>query len=132
MNIQDKTFSHLLDTSAIVAYLAEEKGADIVARFKSKSAIPFIAMSELYYIIAGRLGKAEADRMYGMVKSWGLPILLPNERVILNAGRIKALYKLGIADSYISAFARDEQLILVTKDRDYELMKGEIQLHFLP
>ena len=83
----------ILDTSALIAYLADEKEAAEVLRVIPSSRIPFICLSELYYLVWNRKDRAEADRIYGMVKSWGLSVLYPNERVILNAGRIKAVYK---------------------------------------
>lgn len=121
-------FSCVLDTSAILAYLAKEPGANRVESLKSDAAIPFMALSELYYILWQRRGKAEADTIYGLVKSWGLPVLYPDEQVILTAGRLKATCKLGIADSYIAAFALLNQTPLVSKDPDYEALLPELDL----
>lgn len=121
----------ILDTSALITYLADEKGADEVLKFLPESKIPFICLSELYYLIWNKKGKAEADKIYGIVKSWKLPILYPNERVILNAGRLKAVYKLGISDSYIAAFVLEESSQLITKDTDYKILQEEIKIFML-
>jgi predicted nucleic acid-binding protein len=118
----------VLDTSALIAFLADEKEAAEVLKVIPLARIPFICLSELYYVIWNRKDRAEADRIYGMVKSWGLAVLYPNERVILNAGRIKAFYKLGISDSYIAALTLDEGLVLVTKDKDYKILEKEIKI----
>ena len=129
MNTGKKSkFNHILDTSAIIAYLSGEKGAKKTADLKDKSAIPFMALSELYYLIWNKRGKAEADNIYGLVKSWHLSCLMPDERTIITAGRLKAVYKLGIADSYIAAFAVDTDSILITKDPDYNILKEEIKI----
>jgi predicted nucleic acid-binding protein len=122
---------YILDTSAVIAQLAKEPGANKIAHIKPLSYLPFMALSELYYVIWNKHNKAEADRFYGIVKSWGIPILQPNERVILNAGRLKAVYKLGIADSYIAAFALDNNACLVTKDTDYRRLEVEIPIYWL-
>lgn len=118
----------VLDTSALIAFLADEKEASEVLKVLPSSRIPFICLSELYYIVWNKKDRAEADRIYGIVKSWNLPVLYPNERVILNAGRIKAVYKLGIADSYIAALSMDEGFALVTKDKDYKIIAKEIKI----
>ena len=118
----------ILDTSALMAYLNDEKGASAVEKCITTCKIPFICLSELYYLIYKRRGKAEADKIYGVVKSWDLPVLYPDEIVILNAGRIKAAYRLGIADSYVAAFALEDDSQLVTKDQDYEILKEEINI----
>lgn len=122
---------YILDTSVILAHLAAEPGAERLASFRESGAIPFMALSELYYIVWQRKGKAEADTVFGLVKGWKLPILLPEERIILLAGRLKATYKLGIADSYIASFALDRSGTLVTKDPDYNVLKDELNVHIL-
>ena len=122
---------YLLDTSALIAYLGNESGGSVVDRYRFQAAIPFIVLSELYYVIWHKKGRAEADFIYGIVKSWKLPTLLPDERVILTAGRFKGAHRMGIADSYIGSFASTEQLILVTKDRDFKVVEKEIQIQWI-
>lgn len=121
----------ILDTSALITYLADERGALDVLKLLPESKLPFICLSELYYLVWNKKGKAEADKIYGTVKSWNLPILYPNERVILNAGRLKAIYKLGISDSYIASFALEEDSLLITKDKDYKALEEEIKISYL-
>lgn len=123
--------SFILDTSALIAYLSNEKGSGEVLKILPASKIPFICLSELYYLVWRKRGRAEADTIYGTVKSWNLPVLYPHERMILNAGRIKAIYKLGISDSYIAACVLEEDSELVTKDKDYEVLEEEIRVLFI-
>ena len=122
---------YIIDTSALIAYLSDERESGEVIKFLPACQIPFICLSELYYLIWNKKDRAEADKIYAVVKSWKLPVLYPNEEVILNAGRIKAIYKLGIADSYIASFTLSQGLALMTKDRDYELLKDEIKIFML-
>ncbi|MBI2095939.1 MAG: PIN domain-containing protein [Candidatus Omnitrophica bacterium] len=122
---------YLLDTSALICYLAEEKEAGEVAKVKTASSIPFIALTELYYLLWEKRGKAEADNIYGLVRSWRLPTVFPNERILLTAGRIKAQHGLGIADSYIAACAHETGETLLTKDNDYRSLQKEIAIQFL-
>ena len=122
---------YLLDTSGLIAYLSNEKEADEVSKVIKKSALPFVALSEIYYIVWNKKGEAEADKIYGLIKSWGLPILFPDERLILLAGRFKAIFKLGMADSYIAALSLDKNLTLVTKDKDYEILQNQIKILYL-
>ena len=119
---------YILDTSAILAYLAGESGSERLATHHRNSAIPFMALSELYYVIWQKKGKAAADGAVALVKAWKLPLLLPDERVILMAGRLKAMYRLGIADSYMAAFALDRAGTLVTKDPDFQALRTEIKI----
>lgn len=122
---------YLLDASGLIAYLSDEKEADEVSKILKKSALPFVALSETYYIVWKKKGESEADKIYGLIKSWDLPILLPDERIILTAGRLKAVFKLSMADSFIAALSLDKNLTLVTKDRDYEVLQNEIKILWL-
>ena len=124
----EKGTRFILDTSAILAYLHGEEGGKLLDLVWETSAIPFMAMSELYYVTWQRGGKAEADRAYGLVKGWDVPFHLPDERIILSAARFKVLYRLGIADSYIAAFALINQAVLLTKDPDFEAAVEEIRI----
>lgn len=78
---------YLLDTSSLIAHFGDEKEADKLALFIKMSAIPFVAISEVYYIAWNKKGKPEADKSFAIIKRWNLPILLPDERTILMAGR---------------------------------------------
>jgi predicted nucleic acid-binding protein len=122
---------YLLDTSVLIAHLCNEKEADKIARFIKDSALPFVALSEIYYITWNKKGEQEADKIYGIIKSWNLPILLPDEKIILMAGRLKAMFKLCLADSYIASFCLDKDLTLLTKDKDCDILKKEIKILYL-
>lgn len=126
-----QNFDYVLDTSAVVAFLADEPGAQDVGKYRLVSGIPFIALTELYYLVSSRKGKEEADHIYGLVKSWALPILMPDEKIILAAGRLKFQYRLGIADSYIAAFAWASKKHLLSKDKDFSVLQDEIKIHWV-
>ncbi len=120
--------SFALDTSAILAYLHGERGGKLVALVAGSCSIPFMALTELYYITWQKTGKATADAMYGLVKSWGMPVLMPEERIILTAGRFKVLHGLGIADSYIAAAAFVTGSILLARDPDYDILEDDVRV----
>lgn len=118
----------ILDTSALVAFFANEPAARLVATHRSRLAIPFISLTELLYLLWKRQGEEEALAHYTLVTEWGRPILWPDEPVLLTAARFKVQYGLGLADSYIAAFAKIHSSPLLTQDRDYQRLKDEIRL----
>lgn len=126
-----KGLQFVLDTSAIVGYLADEPQAALVAEHWRNAVIPFIVLTELYYLEWQKRGKAEADRVVAFVKSWGRPILYPNETVVLVAGRFKALYRLGVTDSFIAAFAQVLPATLVSLDPDFLPLQTQGELRLL-
>jgi len=82
----------------------------------------------LYYVTYRKLGSAFADKSIEHVVSWKLPFLTADQRLSLLAGTIKSHYALGIADSYIAAFALDSQTTLVTRDSDFRALQPELKL----
>ena len=121
----------ILDTSALAAYLAYEGGARTVITYRHRLAIPFITLTELTYLVWQRRGEEEAVAQYTLVTKWNRPILWPDEMILMTAARFKAQYALGLADSYIAAFAKIYNAPLLTKDRDYQHLRGEISLILL-
>src|SRR3989338_3766481 len=69
----------IADTSAVLAYVADEPEAKTVAGYRSRLAIPFIALTELTYLAWQRQGEEEAVGHYTLVTKWGRPILWPDE-----------------------------------------------------
>lgn len=122
---------YLLDTSAVLAYLLNEPQAKRIADLHRESAIPFIALSELYAAIWLRFDQAKADEVIATVQAWSLPWVWPTKDVVFLAGRWRAIYRLGLADSYITALAFSNQMTLVTKDSDFRTLQSELRLIYL-
>ncbi|MGL4609431.1 MAG: hypothetical protein ACRCYY_07065 [Trueperaceae bacterium] len=55
-----------------------------------------------------------------------------DERSLKTAATFKALFRLSLADTIITSYARIHNAILVHKDPEYEVLKQEIQLESLP
>jgi predicted nucleic acid-binding protein len=112
----------VLDTSALVAYLTEEPEASAVAKIRKHALLPFMVVSELYYLTYRKHDQMLADEVIQQVLSWKLPLLTVDERICISAGYLKARYSLGIADSFIAALTLAQQATLVTKDPDYNVI----------
>lgn len=123
-----KPAAYVLDTSALIAYLAAESGAERVQTLRTASALPFIALTELYYTTWRRQDRELAEEIIQHVLTWKLPILFPDTRLSLTAGLLKARFGLGIADSFVAAFALDRQATLVTKDPDFNPLRPQLKL----
>lgn len=120
--------SHVLDTSAVIAYLAAEAGADQVQTVHKHCALPFVVLTELYYLTWQRQGPLVARQTYSHVKSWQMPIVFPDEQVIMKAGELKATYHFSIADSYVAAIALIHKATLVAKDPDFDALTPDLKL----
>ena len=123
--------SYVLDSSAILAYLLNEPKASRVAALHSHASIPFIVPAELYAALWLKFGQAKADEAIAAIRQWQLPWLWPTEASVLLAGRWRAVYRLGLADSFIASLAFIHQATLVTKNSDFQHLKQEVKLLFL-
>ena len=126
---------YLLDTSAILALLEDEPGADRVEQILRNEPVmlPFVVFLEVYYLSFQERGEEVAYRRYMMLQ--GLKADRVNEvteTVLLTAGRLKARYQLSFADAIIAAFARVRSAVLVHKDPEYAALAGDVQLEALP
>jgi uncharacterized protein len=129
----------LLDTSAILALTDREDGAQTVEALLERAAaaecaveICAASLMELYYISLQETNEDEAVQLVGMVKSWPVTWIYPNEKALMLAGRIKAFHRLSFADALIAAVAKLRGATLVHKDPELEALAPELALLSLP
>lgn len=130
---------YLLDTSAIFALTDEEAGVEEVEKLLRRAqasqcqlAACFITLLELYYVTLQEKGEDEAARLIGLVKAWPLRWIYPDEKTLLQAGRLKASYRLSVADALIAAVAKLQKATLVHKDPELAALAHEVKLFSLP
>jgi predicted nucleic acid-binding protein len=126
---------YVLDTSALLTLIEDELGAERVEQVlrTEQVIIPWMCSLEVVYITQQERGVAEAERRYALIKAlpvthfWEL-----EEAVLLTAARLKATYRLSLADTIIAACALRERAILLHKDPQYEALAGQVALEHLP
>ena len=126
----------VLDTSALLAFMTGEKGADTVEKMLSGKGeilfIPWAVLFEVYYVSRRTAGEKEADRRFVLIKELPVSILWNmEERDVLSAARIKAQYRVSFADSIIAAAAFRKDATLVHKDPEYDCLSEMIKLRSL-
>lgn len=129
----------VLDTSAIFTFTDNEAGADEIEKLlKSASAgrvqilICEISLMELFYISCQHQSEDMAAKLVALVKSWPIQWVSLNEKILLQGGKLKANYRLSLADALIAAVAKLYDAQLVHKDPEFNELKQEISLKPLP
>lgn len=117
-----------LDSSVVVSYFKGEIGEDLICSSSSESALPFIALTEIYYIAAKNFGEDFAEKSVHTLKSWNMQILYPNDLTLIIAGKLVRKYGLGIADSFIAALSLENNLTLLTKDYDFKKLGNILKI----
>ncbi|HJZ50064.1 MAG TPA: PIN domain-containing protein, partial [Roseiflexaceae bacterium] len=78
-------------------------------------------------------GLAEAERRYALLKSFPVTLLWHiDEPILLTAARLKASYRLSLADTIIAACALLQHATLLHKDPQFEALAGQLALEALP
>jgi predicted nucleic acid-binding protein len=126
---------YVLDTSALLSLIEDEPGAARVEEVLRTEAviIPWMCSLEVVYITQQERGVAEAERRYALIKALPVTHLWElEEALLLTAARLKATYRLSLADTIIAACALRERAILLHKDPQYEALVGQVALEHLP
>ncbi|MGH7791659.1 MAG: PIN domain-containing protein, partial [Thermodesulfobacteriota bacterium] len=132
---ENVTDLYILDTSAIFAFTDQEDGGEEVERLldiaranKCRLEACSISLMELYYVALRERGEDEAARLVGLVKSWPVAWVYPDEKTLLQAGKLKAFHRLSVADALIAAVAKLHHAKLVHKDPELEALANEVTL----
>lgn len=132
----------VLDASAIIAFLADEDGAalvdDILHKAKKDNSLIYmnkLNLLEVYYGIYRADGEEKAQETMTTISK--LPIFVVDvmsDDLFKEAGRLKATYKMSLADSIAVAEAKTRKAQLLTSDH-HELdcleEKGEARFYWI-
>jgi predicted nucleic acid-binding protein len=130
---------YIFDTSALLAYIEDEDGAEDVETLfiKAESGdaeiyISFISLTEIFYITIQERGEAEASNRIKLIQSLAVKIVESYEDLNLNAGKLKAANRVSLADSFIAALSQEYKGILVHKDPEFENISSPLREYRLP
>jgi len=114
----------VFDACSFIALIGNEEGADNVESILERSGkneclvfIHKINLLEVYYGIYREENKLKADKEIGKIRK--LPVTIIDkidDKVFKEAGRLKATYKISIADSIALAETKTRKAKIVTSD----------------
>lgn len=122
---------YLLDTSALMALLENEAGADQVQDLllQQECLLSALSLVEVTYITQQEKGEDEAHMRYALLTQTGAHIVWHlDEATVLTAARLKAKNKISFADAMIAACAIQQNAVLVHKDPEFECLAAELSL----
>ena len=130
--------SSVLDSFALLSFLRDEPGAEMVAALLEKAEerrhplqMTEVNYAEVQYIIRRKDGEAAwrivADELAAM------PIeFRPADRPLADqAADFKTRFKLSLADAFAAALAKLRKAELVTGDPEFKQVEGEIKIAWL-
>ena len=139
MRSDDVTENVVLDSYAVLALLNGESGADEVVealrRIPARGgevSLCTINWGEVLYITARRGGarKREVARLH--MANLPLTLVQATQELVEQAARLKAQHPLSYADAFCAATALQRSASVLTGDREFEAVEGDITIHWLP
>lgn len=120
-------------------HIEDEEGAAVVENFLIKTEmgeaeiyISIISLTEIFYISIQEKGETEALRRIGLIQLLAVQIVESYKDLNMMAGKLKAVNRISLADSFIAALCREYQGILVYKAPEFEKMSSSLKAYQLP
>ena len=115
-----------LDAYALLAWLQDEPGADVVEKYLERAAsdggftcyISIINLGEVYYRLYRARGPEEAESFWDAVRRGIVPVepVEPTRNRIRQAAQMKGRFPVAYADAFAAQVAREKHVSLVTGD----------------
>ena len=128
----------VFDSWAALAYLGDEASsrevADLIAD-AHENRIPMYMSSvnagEVWYILAREISETDADKAVADLARLGIELVDANWPLARIAGGFKAHHRMSYADCFAASLAKDKRADLVTGDKEFKQIEGEVGIHWL-
>lgn len=128
----------VLDSWSLMAYFGDEAGADRVEALLSEAEqgenvllLSVVNWGEIYYMTMREEGQAKADQLAVEISTMPLRIVDVDLPLTRQAAMYKAAGRMSYADCFAAALARLSNAEIVTGDREFEAVEGEISVDWL-
>ncbi|MDR7537700.1 MAG: PIN domain-containing protein [Armatimonadota bacterium] len=91
-----------------------------------------ITLMELFYTALRAHGEDMAARLAALAKTWPVKWVYPDDKLLLQAGRLKATYRLSVADALVAGVAIMQEATLIHKDPELDALGARVKLLRLP
>lgn len=128
----------VFDSWAVLAYLGDEASsqevADLIAGAHENRVPMYMSTmnaGEVWYILAREISETEADKAVADLVRLGLELIDANWPLTRIAGGFKARHRMSYADCFAAALAKDRKADLVTGDKEFKPIEGDVSIHWL-
>jgi predicted nucleic acid-binding protein len=128
----------VLDSWAILAWLRSERAAPRVRALLLKAdagtlelRMSWINVGEIYYTLVRKTSASSAEEFIQRLPSLPIGLVVPDERDIIAAAKLKSTRKISYADGFAAALAQREAATLVTGDPKLRAMSDILKIDWL-
>lgn len=125
----------VIDSYSLIAYLEGEAGADRmielfrVARDSGRDLLlSVINWGEVYYVTLREAGRERADEVAHLISTLPIEIVPADLDLTRQAATFKSSKKMSYADCFAAALAKLRKAELVTGDKEFRQVEGELKI----
>ncbi len=130
--------SKVLDSYALMAFFEDEPGADLVRDLILKAEeskvnllMSVVNLGEVWYSIARTNSPEVADQYIGEIRGMSIEIVDVDWQLTRQAAVFKVNGKISYADCFAAALAKVKKAELVTGDKEFKPLDGEIKISWV-
>lgn len=131
--------NYVLDSFALLAFLADEPGADTVRhileygdRHAGSLWVSVINLGECLYIVEREQGLNAAHRAIAALRQLPLREAAADRERAFAAAHIKTLHRVSFADAFAVALAQEKAAAVVTGDPEFRQVEALVPVLWLP
>lgn len=130
--------ARVLDSFALLALLRGESGSESVRQILEKAAerdqpvhMTEVNYAEVQYIIRRKDGDAAWQTVAEELVAAPIEFHPADRRLADTAADFKARHSISLADAFAAALAKEKKAELITGDREFKALEGEIKIDWL-
>jgi predicted nucleic acid-binding protein len=128
----------VLDSYALMAFFEDEPGADLVRDLilkaedgTDKLLMSVVNLGEVWYSIARATSPETADHYIHEIEGMAIDIVDADWALTRQAAEFKANGNIAYADCFAAALARNHKAVLITGDKEFKIVEGDIKISWL-
>ena len=133
-----KAKAYVLDTWAVIAYLEDEPSGEqveVLIATAHEEQIPIymsvVNVGEVWYTMAREISEEEANASVKSLRDLRIQFENADWELTQEAARFKSQNKMSYADAYAAALAKLKKADLVTGDKEFKPLDGEIKISWV-
>jgi predicted nucleic acid-binding protein len=130
--------TRVLDSYGLIAFLENESGAvpmRQVFRSARDSGLPLLLCTvnwgEVFYIALREEGREQAERTVRLLSTLPIEVIPADLDMARQAAIFKARGRISYADCFAAALAKMHKAELVTGDKEFKQLEGEVKIFWL-
>ena len=128
----------VLDTHGLLVFLEREPGFEkvkslFVAALEEDNNLLMTSVNfgEVYYIVLREFGEKKVGEVEEIIQTLPIEIVDVDMQLAREAARFKAMKKISYADCFAAALAKLHEGEVVTGDREFKLLEGEVKISWV-